>query len=137
MHQLLETVLEREALADGPQMRELSSWLLCQTIDDHPYLVPSRRPRKLASHYAKLSDDDISQDIRVCVDIMQRHGKEVIVLDMTRPDIGFPAVKVIIPGLCHFWARFGLRRLYDVPVKLGWLTQPLLEEQLNPIPYML
>src|SRR5690606_30411941 len=30
--------------------------------------------------------------------------------------IGMPAVKVIVPGLRHFWARFAPGRLYDVPV---------------------
>ena len=62
---------------------------------------------------------------------------EALALDMTRPDIGFPVVRIIVPGLCHFWARFGPRRLYDVPVDLGWLSRPLLESDLNPIPYML
>ena len=40
----------------------------------------------------------------------------MLVLNQTRPDIGLPVVKVIIPGLRHFWSRFGAGRLYDVPV---------------------
>jgi len=44
---------------------------------------------------------------------------------------------VIVPGLRHFWARFAPGRLYDVPVQLGWLPQPLAEEELNPIPMFL
>ena len=44
-----------------------------------------------------------------------------------------PVVKVIVPGMRHFWSRFAPGRLYDVPVKLGWLPAPLTEEQLNPI----
>jgi ribosomal protein S12 methylthiotransferase accessory factor YcaO len=58
---------------------------------------------------------------------------EMLVLDQTRPDIGLPVVKVIVPGLRHFWRRLGPGRLYDVPVKLGWLEKPLAEEKLNPI----
>ena len=65
---------------------------------------------------------------------MRRHGLETLVLDQTRPDIGLKVIKVYIPGLRHFWARFASGRLYDVPVKLGWLPQPLSEEELNPIP---
>jgi ribosomal protein S12 methylthiotransferase accessory factor len=56
------------------------------------------------------------------------------VLDQTRTDIGIPVAKVVVPGLRHFWARFGPGRLYDVPVSLGWLERPLPESALNPIP---
>jgi ribosomal protein S12 methylthiotransferase accessory factor len=43
-------------------------------------------------------------------------------------------VKVIVPGLRHFWSRFGAGRLYDVPVKLGWLAEPRTEDQMNSMP---
>jgi ribosomal protein S12 methylthiotransferase accessory factor len=62
---------------------------------------------------------------------------EMLVLDQTRPDIGLPVAKVIVPGLRHFWARFAPGRLYEVPVKLGWLREPLAEDELNPIAMML
>lgn len=41
--------------------------------------------------------------------------------------------KVIVPGLRHLWARFGPGRLYDVPLKMGWLREALAEEELNPV----
>ena len=44
---------------------------------------------------------------------------EMLVLDQTRPDIGLPVVKVIVPGMRQFWARFAPGRLFDVPVALG------------------
>ena len=68
-----------------------------------------------------------------CVAIAERQGLDFLVLDQTRPDIEVPVVRVIVPGLRHFYRRFGPGRLYDVPVKLGWLEQPLKEEELNPI----
>ncbi|HBY80157.1 MAG TPA: hypothetical protein DEG47_24815, partial [Cyanobacteria bacterium UBA11148] len=55
----------------------------------------------------------------------------------SRPDIGLNVVKVIVPGMRHFWKRFAPGRLYDVPVKLGWLPETLPENQLNPIPMFL
>jgi ribosomal protein S12 methylthiotransferase accessory factor len=58
---------------------------------------------------------------------------EVLVLDMTRPDIGLPVVKVMVPGLRHFWQRLAPGRLYDVPVDMGWLKTPLEETELNPL----
>jgi oxazoline/thiazoline synthase len=59
---------------------------------------------------------------------------EILVLDQTRPDVKMPVVKVIAPGLRHFWARFAPGRLYDVPVQMGWQGRSLAEEELNPIP---
>ena len=53
-------------------------------------------------------------------------------LDQTRPDIETPVVRVIVPGLRHFYSRFAPGRLYDVPVKLGYLDQPLSENELTP-----
>ncbi len=69
-----------------------------------------------------------------CVQIAAALGHETFALNQTRPDIGLPVVKIIVPGLRHFWARLGPGRLYDVPVRLGWLQAPLAEAQLNPIP---
>jgi ribosomal protein S12 methylthiotransferase accessory factor len=57
----------------------------------------------------------------------------VLVLDQTRGDVGFPVVKVLAPGLRHFWRRLAPGRLYDVPVSMGWLKEPLAESELNPI----
>ncbi len=37
--------------------------------------------------------------------------------------LGMNVVKVIVPGIRHFWRKTGLGRLYDVPVKLGWLSE--------------
>ena len=61
----------------------------------------------------------------------------MMVLNQTRAEIGLPVVKVIVPGLRHFWARYAPGRLYDVPVRLGWLRAPTPEEELNPIPMFL
>ena len=57
---------------------------------------------------------------------------DLLVLDQTRPDIGLNVVKVIVPQLCHFWRRLGKERLYDLPVKMGWLPRRLTEGELNP-----
>ena len=42
-------------------------------------------------------------------------------------------VKVVVPGMRHFWVRLAPGRLYDVPVELGWLEKPNEEAELNPI----
>jgi len=65
--------------------------------------------------------------------LAKRAGYDFLVLDHTRPDIGVPVARVIVPGLRHFYRRFAPGRLYDVPVKLGLLDRPRSEVEFNPI----
>ena len=58
-------------------------------------------------------------------------------LDQTRPEVAFNVVKVIVPGLRHFWKRLGPGRLYEVPAKMGWLGSSLEEQAMNPFPLFL
>jgi ribosomal protein S12 methylthiotransferase accessory factor len=74
---------------------------------------------------------DIRDAIDVCVDRARQRGLETLVLDQTREDVGLSVVRVIVPGLRHFWPRFGPGRLYSVPVDLGWLPVPRTEPELN------
>jgi hypothetical protein len=71
--------------------------------------------------------------VGACVNLARREGLDFLVLDQTRPDIEVPVVRVIVPGLRHFYRRFAPGRLYDVPVKLGWRDRPLSEDELNPL----
>lgn len=66
------------------------------------------------------------------VAVAAARGLEVLVVNQTRPDVRVPVVKVIVPGLCHFWPRFGVARLYAAPVALGWNAAPLAESAVNP-----
>jgi len=77
--------------------------------------------------------DTLTGVIEWCRDDLAARGLEMIVLDQTHPDIGLPVVKVVVPGLRHFWPRFGPGRLYDVPVATGWRDRPLTESELNPV----
>ena len=87
--------------------------------------------------YLQRWTDDLRDDVLFCQELVEKNGMEMLVLDQTRPDIGLPVVKVIVPGLRHFWARFAPGRLYDVPVAQGWHPAPLSEEELNPVPMFL
>jgi ribosomal protein S12 methylthiotransferase accessory factor len=107
------------------------SWVEYASLENQPHLVP--RIYRSAEDYAALTTSDLAADIETCLAIANRHGLEVLAVELTRPEIGFPVVRVIIPGLRHFWSRFGPGRLYDVPVALGWLERPLSESELNPL----
>lgn len=107
-------------------------------MEEARYLAPAEGvPPKRASDYPAFQSDDLLDDVLRCQAIVEEIGLEMLVLDLTRPDIGMPTVKVIVPGLRHFWARFAPGRLYDVPVARGELPRPLREDELNPIPVFL
>ena len=113
----------------------LNYWFDRAAIANQPYLAPAQTlPLKQYSDYPQQWSDDIKEDVRICVETVRQAGLEMLVLNQTRPDIGLPVVKAIVPGLRHFWSRFGAGRLYDVPVKMGWLSAPLTEDQMNPMP---
>lgn len=114
---------------------DYGEWLRTATLANQPYLVPDpKQPLRRGSDYPQSWGDDLKEDVLTCQALVERHGMEMLVLDQTRPDIGLPVVKVFVPGLRHFRPRFAPGRLYDVPLKSGWMAQPLAEDQLNPIP---
>lgn len=114
---------------------ELASWWTGATTRNQPYLMPdpAESPRTPASYVCEPRIDLLS-DLTVAERMVKKHGMELLVLDQTRPDVRLPVVKVIIPGMRHFWARFAPGRLYDVPVTLGRLTRVTRHDELNPIP---
>jgi bacteriocin biosynthesis cyclodehydratase domain-containing protein len=134
----LLTAKDEEQVPDGQMAPITADWLRTATLANQPYLVPDQdTPARRASDFTRLWSDDLVEDLRFCQSLVEQHGMEMLVLDLTQPDVGLPAVKVVVPGLRPHWARLAPGRLYDVPVQLGWLAQPLLEEQLNPMPMFL
>jgi oxazoline/thiazoline synthase len=117
--------------------KQTLQWLRSATLDNQPYLVPLDGPKRRAADFAPYDTDDLKVDVLFCQALAERMGSELLVLDQTRSEIALPVVKVIVPGMRHFWSRFAPGRLYDVPVKLGWMPQARTEEELNPIPMFL
>jgi oxazoline/thiazoline synthase len=102
-------------------------------LNEHPYLIPDGKPPIRPYVDMKFGGLDTREQALTCVDIAKRAGLDFLVLDQTRPDIETPVARVIVPGLRHFYRRFGPGRLYDVPVKLGLRETPILESELNPL----
>lgn len=80
------------------------------------------------------ADEDLADE---CLKAARRAGLEVIAVRLTRPEVGLAVVRVIVPGLRHPWLRLAPGRLYDVPVRMGWLARPHSEEEMNPHPLAL
>jgi ribosomal protein S12 methylthiotransferase accessory factor len=100
-------------------------------LQDHPFLMPGGSAQPAPA--SKFDDLDTREQVASCVGLARQAGFDFLVLNQTRPDIEVPVVRVIVPGLRHFYRRFAPGRLYDVPVKLGLRDQPLAENELNPL----
>lgn len=132
LNQMMPAVLDGWDGGDDP---DAVRWLRDATVAGEPYLRPD--PALGAARFEDASSPDLLADVRLVQGKLEAAGLEVFVLDQTRPDIGLPVVKVIVPGLRGFWARFAPGRLYDVPVRLGRLAEPTAYEDLNPMPIFL
>ena len=109
------------------------NWWKTARIADCTWLVPARdAPLKQGSTYPVIETPDTRDDVEHCIALVEDRGMEFLVLDQTRPDIGMPVARVVVPGMRHFWARFAPGRLYDVPVGMGYRKHPLAEADLNP-----
>ncbi len=65
------------------------------------------RRRSQAPARSSVCSTTRAQQVDACVEIARRAGLDFLVLDQTRPDVEVPVVRVIVPGLRHFYRRFG------------------------------
>lgn len=126
---------QRESGAGVAMDADIQRWFAVATLETQPYLVPDPvQPATRIVDFPHRHGHDLLEGIDYCRGLVEARGMEMLVLDQTHADIGMPVAKVIVPGLRHFWARFGSGRLYDVPVEMGWLSRAHTEDELNPIP---
>lgn len=137
MNQFVSSAQTVEGAAPGTYRGvypEHADWWRTATVENQPYLLPDpAAPLSTPASWPALAGDDLAADLALVQGMVEQRGMEMLILDQTRPDIGLPVVKVIVPGMRHFWTRFAPGRLYDVPVQLGWLSEPTPEERLNPV----
>lgn len=132
---LVRTMEDHGILYGLPEAEERLDFLLA---DDRPL-------RTFAEEFKEpLKNTDLKEDLQ---DVLQRFRQlnlEVIVVDQTTPITkrnGLFCVKVLIPGMLpmtfghHLTRVRGLERVLKVPMKLGFIKQPLSYEQLNPYPH--
>jgi ribosomal protein S12 methylthiotransferase accessory factor len=90
-----------------------------------------------------LSSKSKVKNVQTLVKMLAEKDFDVISYDLTTLDIdevGFKVVRSVIPGMqpldINHSRRFkGGKRLYEVPVQMGLLEEPLCEESLNPYPH--
>jgi bacteriocin biosynthesis cyclodehydratase domain-containing protein len=110
-------------------------WFENARLEQEQYLLPDAVQTPLGpSDYSSATAGDWLDDVRSCASRLGALGFDPLVVDLTRADIALPVCRVIVPGLCHIWRRFGHQRLYDMPVRAGWLSHRCAEPELNPWP---
>ena len=124
-------LITEHVASQGPQgltaeAKALLGWVQSARLDEHPHLI--------GGPALEADRREVALDLTKCHDLCRRHGLQFLALDLTRPGIEVPVSRVVVPGLRPIWARLAPGRLYDVPVKLGWLSRPLAPEALNPVP---
>jgi ribosomal protein S12 methylthiotransferase accessory factor YcaO len=107
--------------------RRLLNWLRRADTVRCPQLVPQGRGASGERREAPTFDGLVAR--------LTSAGLRTYEVDLTRVDIGIPAVRLFAPGLCHFKPRLGHRRLIEVPRALGWREQTA--SDLNPVPLMI
>ena len=101
-------------------------------LKNYPFLVPNGHPAAPIISGSKFGPlDNTRKQVDACVEVARQAGLDFLVLDQTRPDVETSVVRVIVPGLRHFYRRFGPGRLYDVPVRLGLRDTPTTESELT------
>jgi ribosomal protein S12 methylthiotransferase accessory factor len=104
-----------------------------ETLSTQLQLVPDQSvPTRRLVDLPNLAGEDLYDNLQSCLRVAQDFHLDVMVLDQSQPDIDLNVVRVVVPGLRHFWRRLGPGRLYDVPVKLGWVAAPISERDMNP-----
>ncbi|MFI6864505.1 TOMM precursor leader peptide-binding protein [Streptomyces sp. NPDC050421] len=137
LNQLLPYVVESRTDGSGYGTTDPSAlrWFRTATLASEPHLRPDRDAPVARRRTAPTRN--VADDITAVQNLLTEQGLDLLVLDQTRPDIGLPVAKVVVPGLRPHWARYAPGRLYDVPVRLGRLSAPLSYDELNPVPLFL
>jgi ribosomal protein S12 methylthiotransferase accessory factor len=138
MNQMLGMITSMEAHG-APTELDVSkpevNWWYTPTMEQHPYVLPDPTlALTTPTDHAHDWNTDGKANVEKVVTLLADHGMTMSVANMTKPDIGMPVVKVVVPGIRHFWPRFAPGRLYEVPVKMGWRDTALTELELNPTP---
>ncbi len=120
-----------------PSQREFAKWVTSENLRDHPHLNPLTKNYFYPDKYTLIHSNDFLDYINELSALFRKKSLSAYWLNLTQANIEFFTVKVIIPGLRHFWNRLSPGRLYDVPVELGMISTPNLEEQMNETPYFL
>lgn len=110
-------------------------WWRTGKLEHCPWLVPStEQSTRTALNHRNDSECDLRDEVERCRALVETQDMEFLVLDQTRADVDMPVVRVLVPGLRHFWSRLAPGRLYEVPVHMKKREVKLKEAEMNSMP---
>jgi YcaO-like protein with predicted kinase domain len=104
-------------------------------LEEHPW-IGGLEERAIDIGVPRLARN-LAKDLELVFGRLQRAGLELLAHDFSRAGIDVATVRLLAPGLRHWFPHLGPGRLYDAPVALGWLDQPRREDELNGWPFWL
>ncbi|MFF2527915.1 TOMM precursor leader peptide-binding protein [Brevibacillus sp. NPDC058079] len=156
---MLMTLTDKYETNRDKYLHMLHDSSLVKKMDDHAmlyslpeaagrlsFLMDNSRPMvSFAEQFPRRNQHrDLTDDLRELLGVFQKVDLDVIVVDQTTPEVGrhgLSCVRVLIPGMLpmtfgqHLTRVTGLKRVLEVPVKLGYTKQPLRVDELNPFPH--
>ncbi|MER9432041.1 YcaO-like family protein [Mesorhizobium sp. M0408] len=102
------------------------SWAATAPLAVNEHLCPSGEPR--AATGTLTLDQGLAK--------LKTNAIDVSVVNLSGAEIGTTVVRVLAPSLRPIWPRFASGRLFDVPVRMGWRNNVILERDLNPTPIL-
>lgn len=97
-------------------------------IEEYPYLIPAGTPVR----WEASAEDPCLSDLLKC---SQELNLDVLAVNLTRAELGIPVVRMIVPGLRSFVRNLAPGRLYEVPLKMGWIRQVLNPDEMNTLAF--
>ena len=95
------------------------------SLEEAAYLMEAG-PLTPFQNLPDLGHDNLAQEIRHCLSALSSRGLEALAVDLTHPDLGLPAVYILIPGT-HFLDRTRNTNVVFHLAKLAALYAPPLE----------
>ncbi len=119
--------------ADAGLLRQLRAdrhWLRHGTLAAHPHLVPDDHAARVRARTRQVPQATAA--VRQLVQRLVEAELSPLLVTFPSAKAGSTAVKAIVPGLRPWWPRFAPGRLYEAPVRAGWMDVARTEAQLNP-----
>ena len=112
----------------NPGDEQLLRWVKDITPGSCPYLTPA------GSGETATASEPTFEGV---MERLRSAGLRTYAIDLQRTDLAIPAVRLFVPGLCHYKPRLGHQRLVEVPQKLGWRPEGLGTTGLNAMPLLI
>jgi ribosomal protein S12 methylthiotransferase accessory factor len=101
------------------------AWWAGTRIEDERWLAPDDGVVPMSHRDLRTLDDLVAA--------LDSNDLRAFWIDQTQRRFSLSVVRVIVPGLRHFWRQLGPGRLYEVPTATGRLTSATAEQELNPL----